>query len=233
MNQLSYYLYNGVLYDTESLKHYGVLGMKWGIRRYQNQDGTLTSEGKKRAKQEYKEDNKKAYELGKDATVAGYSTGRSMKRTIKLENKLDKLYEKDPEALKRRTQKLRSKWDASSAATAILTDTYAKSRQKAEEHCKSLIEKYGDEAVKSIKYFDYQLPKGKYSPESIKVMKERTNKVSDYAAAAGLSVGMSALMQIGGVPLIMLYTPKTADEKARQMEYSTYRSFREKQKNGK
>ena len=230
---MNYYLVDGELISQDELYHYGVKGMKWGIRRYQNQDGTLTSEGKKRAKQEYKEDNKKAYELGKDATVAGYSTGRSMKRTIKLENKLDKLYEKDPEGLKRRTQKLRSKWDASAAATASLMDTYAKSRQKAEEHCKSLIEKYGDEAVKSIKYFDYQLPKGKYSPESIKVMKERTNKVSDYAVSAGLSASMSALMQMGGVPIIMLYSPRTADEKARQIEYSTYRSFREMQKNGK
>ena len=30
------------------LEHTGVLGMKWGIRRYQNKDGTLTSAGKKR-----------------------------------------------------------------------------------------------------------------------------------------------------------------------------------------
>jgi hypothetical protein len=28
--------------------HYGIKGMKWGIRRYQNDDGTLTSVGKKR-----------------------------------------------------------------------------------------------------------------------------------------------------------------------------------------
>lgn len=30
------------------LKHHGILGQKWGVRRFQNSDGSLTSAGKKR-----------------------------------------------------------------------------------------------------------------------------------------------------------------------------------------
>lgn len=34
--------------EKNYLAHHGILGQKWGIRRYQNEDGTLTEEGKKR-----------------------------------------------------------------------------------------------------------------------------------------------------------------------------------------
>lgn len=34
--------------ENNELMHHGVRGMKWGIRRYQNRDGTLTAAGKKR-----------------------------------------------------------------------------------------------------------------------------------------------------------------------------------------
>lgn len=42
--------------NTGELRHWGIKGMKWGVRRYQNKDGTLTPAGKRRAdkmKEEY------------------------------------------------------------------------------------------------------------------------------------------------------------------------------------
>ena len=37
------------------LYHHGILGMHWGIRRFQNKDGSLTAEGKKRYGSDIKE----------------------------------------------------------------------------------------------------------------------------------------------------------------------------------
>ena len=36
---------------SEELYHHGIKGMKWGVRRYQNRDGSLTRAGKYRARQ--------------------------------------------------------------------------------------------------------------------------------------------------------------------------------------
>lgn len=42
------YYYAGLEYSSNDLVHHGIKGQRWGIRRFQNEDGSLTKEGKER-----------------------------------------------------------------------------------------------------------------------------------------------------------------------------------------
>ena len=44
------------LVSSQELYHHGIKGQKWGVRRYQNKDGSLTPAGKKRSKADIRRD---------------------------------------------------------------------------------------------------------------------------------------------------------------------------------
>ena len=73
-------------YQSE-LYHWGVKGMKWGVRRYQNKDGTLTPAGKKR----YSDSSESASNVSSDYTRAHTAKKVSEMSDQELRDRLNRL----------------------------------------------------------------------------------------------------------------------------------------------
>lgn len=99
---------------NDELYHHGILGQKWGIRRYQNADGSLTSAGRKRVQKEQtkalisdiksrnKEERKRISTQGKiDAKIA--------KANAKAQAKIEKEEAKANARINKNIEKVKSK----------------------------------------------------------------------------------------------------------------------------
>lgn len=188
------------------LIHYGVKGQRWGIRRYQNEDGSLTLEGRKHLKKEIKRENRLAYTLGQTATTYGRALAYSNKKLAKAQKKADKANASDAYQTKRRTRRLNKDLDIEKEVNANLDAAYKRSSSAAESHAKALVEKYGKENVKDIAYKDVKTTKG----NTIRVMNEKVSKGSNYALSALTAVGATVVGAMGGVGYIATPAGKNA-----------------------
>lgn len=79
-------LHNGWSYGGH-LEHFGIKGQQWGIRRFQNEDGTLTEEGKKRYLDQMTDYERKQYfqmsENRRKAVTDKMAEGKKFKSAVR------------------------------------------------------------------------------------------------------------------------------------------------------
>lgn len=67
--------------EENSLQHHGILGQKWGIRRYQNYDGTYTKRGLERYKKSEQKYNEAVSNY--DSAKKKYDSGNATKQELR------------------------------------------------------------------------------------------------------------------------------------------------------
>ena len=114
------------------LAHHGILGMKWGIRRYQNKDGSLTPAGKRRYARNDIKVGKSIYSHWRSDNPDKY---KEYLKSSKITEQI-----KSSATVQERVKKIKEHLDNIYTDSASDTEL-AVAQQKAEKEAKKLLEK--------------------------------------------------------------------------------------------
>lgn len=158
MNNESYY----ILTSDGELYHHGIKGMKWGIRRYQSKDGSLTTAGKKRySNKEIRQDRDV---IRKELASHGGSnlTGDAKKayyENEKIEKRMDYLVEKyefdaDDGGGGKTAADRKAGQEYMELNEKYMYNDHIISAQRNKQVTQKLVEKYGEDRINQLKTAD-------------------------------------------------------------------------------
>ena len=178
------------------LYHYGIKGQKWGVRRYQNEDGSYTAEGRKR------------YEIGEGGKMSseGKRVYRADKKIDRVASKAKKNYDKSMEIVKTRSD-AKTKWGKNKLGN-YATDMHWKA-EKQNAKANRLSQKYSEK-------FGYKKENkmmndlSKTASESNKNFRPTTDseKAALWAISGAVTAGSVVTSMALGIPFVLISYPK-------------------------
>lgn len=150
----------------DELYHHGIKGMRWGVRRFQNEDGTLTAQGRQRYK-DYRSDQSTRRSLTRHVAA----DKKNLKARGEAMNEVTKNYNDAQEQMRKASSKVfiskKKRQELVDEANANLTKAgeelekrradlnraeriYNKDAEALFKHVDDMTKKYGSENVKSL-----------------------------------------------------------------------------------
>lgn len=235
MNELTRYTLHS-RYQNDELYHHGIIGMHWGIRRYQPYPKSYKGDGKylgdkKQQKQAYREERAKVkeyndqlrkdrtdvFEKAKDVTVLGRAIKYADKNADRMMKKFDKVaartrYGRKDEDMKP-YRKAQRNYQAAMMSQERIHKAYETGLKELNEQLDTLKKRYGDENVRDLKY--------KMTKNNQEVLDERilTNaEIAAYISQAPLNMIAAAL----GAPVLIWQYPISKEGRGKRTAEASY-----------
>lgn len=181
----NYTIVNGELY------HWGKKGMKWGVRRYQNKDGTLTEAGKRRYARDAKEQGYKQQDEAGTYYKTGGKKGGGKRENLDVD--ADRYVKEDRE----RTKRLVEETGTMTGRLKSITDKSIRNTPKTKMDLSNMTDKQmRDEINRAILERQYN---EMFAPQKSTKGREYVSKLldvgGDILAVTGSALGIALAVQ--------------------------------------